>query len=95
MVSRSKVIKEVSRKTGRQYEYVAEIFDSIFDSIKDCIIDGDGVYIKEFAKIEVVTRPERLARNPKTDEVELFPETKVIHCKFSDKLKKAVKGEEI
>ena len=93
MVSRGKIIQRVSRKTGRQYEYVAEIFDAIFDSIKDCLIDGDGIYIKEFAKIDVVDRPERLARNPKTDEVQLFPATKIIHCKFSDKLKQAVKDD--
>lgn len=93
MVSRGKMIKDVSRRTGRQYEYVAEIFDAIFETMKEYIIDGDGVYIKEFAKIDVSERPERLARNPKTDEVELFPATKIIHCKFSDKLKKAVKGE--
>jgi len=94
MISRGRIIKDVARKTGRQYEYAAEIFDAIFDTIKGYIIDGDGVYIKEFAKIDVAVRPERLARNPKTDEVQLYPATKVIHCKFSDKLKQAVKGEE-
>ena len=90
MISRGRIIKDVARKTGRQYEYAAEIFDAIFDTIKGYIIDGDGVYIKEFAKIDVAVRPERLARNPKTDEVQLYPATKVIHCK----LKQAVKGEE-
>ena len=95
MTSRGTIIKDVVKRTGRNYEYVAEVFDAIIDSMKKHIINGEGVYVKEFAKIDVVNRPERLARDPKTDEVRLFPETKIIHCKFSDKLKKAVKGEEI
>ena len=93
MVSRGDIIRKVSRREGSYYEKVAAIFDCAIDEIKKALISGEGVYIKEFAKFEVNELPERLQRDPKTDEVRLFPATKRPNCRFSDKLKKAVKGD--
>ncbi|MGV2866405.1 HU family DNA-binding protein [Achromobacter sp. AGC39] len=67
---------------------VTDLFEFIGDSLKN----GEEVHIKNFGKFHVKTIKARKGRNPKTGQLDLFPETYRVNFKPTDKLRDTIKN---
>lgn len=66
--------------------------DAMIKAIQDALITGDKVNITGFGAFEIAERPERMGRNPKTNEPMLIKSSKAIKFKAGKTLKNVVNG---
>ncbi len=89
-MGKNEIIEEMSQETGMTKADCEKAIDSFAGIFKKSLADGEKILIKGFMSAEVVERPERKGRNPKTGEVSTFPATKSVKCKISQAIKDAV-----
>lgn len=77
----------ITEETMRKY---SEICDTLVDIFIDALIEEKRILWKGFLSMEVRDRAARKARNPATNQIELFPATKVVRCKVSDTIKNII-----
>jgi len=71
-----------------------DIVENFFASIAQSLLDGHEVKISKFGNFSVHEKNARPGRNPKTGEVSLVSERKVIRFKQGGKLKELVNSAE-
>ena len=77
----------ITEETMRKY---SEVCDTLGDIFTDALIEEKRILWKGFLSMEVRDRAARKARNPATNQIELFPATKVVRCKVSDTIKNII-----
>lgn len=77
----------ITEETMRKY---SEVCDTLVDIFTDALIEEKRILWKGFLSMEVRDRTARKARNPATNQIELFPATKVVRCKVSDTIKNII-----
>ena len=77
----------ITEETMRKY---SEVCDTPVDIFTDALIEEKRILWKGFLSMEVRDRAARKARNPATNQIELFPATKVVRCKVSDTIKNII-----
>ena len=91
-MTKTELINNIAKKTELDYNSCVSVIDALADEVRDCLVSGDRLMLKNFIVFEVVEKPERRARNPKTDKIEVFPAVKTVKCKISKIIKDAING---
>lgn len=82
-----KYIAETNEITQKETELM---FDTIIDSIKNALIEGNDLKFIGFGNFEIVVKKEHFARNPKTGDKIIVPESKAVKFKVSKTLKEEI-----
>lgn len=92
-MKREEIIEELSMRSGIAKPTCAILYETFISVMRDAILNGEEkILLKGLLTINQETVRARKGRNPSTDEVVLFPESKKISCTISKKLKNAVNG---
>lgn len=91
-MGKNEIVKQLIERiegnvTDENIKKYSEICDTLVDIFTDALIEEKRILWKGFLSMEVRDRAARKARNPATNQVEMFPETKVVRCKVSDIIK--------
>lgn len=91
-MTKNELIKNIVNKTNISKTDCETVIDTFIEEVKKCLMKGDKLLLKGFIKFEVNKRAKRKGRNPKTGQVDVFPEVKSIKCKISQTIKDTVNG---
>ena len=88
-MNKTSLVKEIFQEIGHLLpkHQVNEIVDNVFSKIRNSLKNNQEVRIKDFGTLKVITRMERIGRNPKTGEKITIPERKVVKFVPSKELK--------
>ena len=88
-LTKKKLIKNLSAKTGLTQKQVKKVVDGVFSEIASALASAKAVRIAEFGSFSVYERKERRGRNPRTGEEIVIPARKAIRFKASKNLRGA------
>lgn len=94
-MKRKEIVDNISRGTGIRRKVCNEVIDALALEITNALMRGENVYIQNFMKLSLGERAERMARNPSTGEIELFPAVKTIKVKMCDIMRNAINDKPI
>jgi DNA-binding protein HU-beta len=80
-MNKTQLIDEIVNKTGIKKKDAESAVVALVETITKALSDGEKVQIAGLGSFEIKTRPERVGRNPKTQETITIPESK--HTVFS------------
>lgn len=90
-MNKKEFIREVlSEKLEMSYKETEEVLNGVLDSITDVAASGSDLKLAGFGNFEVVNKPERKCRNPKTGKEVICPPSKALKFKPAKALKDAV-----
>ncbi|MGO9567924.1 MAG: integration host factor subunit alpha [Desulfomonilaceae bacterium] len=91
-LTKAYIAQKIANDAGFMKHEAAEVFEKLRDIMKKRLIAGESVMISGFGKWNVKSKHARRGRNPQTGEEIVLDARRVVTCKFSPVLKKAVKG---
>lgn len=86
----SKVTEALAERTGINENLVDRLIDEFNQYVKDCLKNGEEVRITDFVVFDFVDNPERIRRNPRTQEPVVVPAERVPKIRFSPAVKTAI-----
>lgn len=86
-VTREGVIKSISDKSGLTIKDSEQILRSILDLMENAITKEHSLKLSSFGSFDVISKNQRLGRNPKTREDKVITPRKIVSFKASNKLK--------
>ena len=94
-MGKNEIVKQLAERidgniTEETMRKDSEVCDTLGDIFTDALIEEKRILWKGFLSMEVRDRAARKARNPATNQIELFPATKVVRCKVSDTIKNII-----
>lgn len=94
-MGRNDIIKELAERiygnaTVSEIQQCTLFCDTLVDIFKESLLNEGKISWKGFLTANVVERGERKGKNPKTNEVTVFPPVKSINCKFSKSIKNLI-----
>lgn len=93
-MNKSELIAEVSEQAEISKGQAKDAVNAVLNIITDELAEGGKVALAGFGIFETRERPERVARNPQTQETLTVPATVVPKFKVGAKLRRVVAGEE-
>lgn len=91
-MNKEQLVSRVAEQTGLSKQQTRDILDAMLETIQDALQTGSVVSLRGFGSFEVVTRPGRTGRNPKTGEELQIAAKNTVRFKASKTLKDLVKG---
>lgn len=91
----SKVTEALAERTGINENLVDRLIDELNQYVKDSLKNGEEVRITDFAVFDFVDNPERIRRNPRTQEPVVVPAERVPKIRFSPALKQAIQPDTV
>lgn len=92
-MKREDIIDELSMRSGIEKYNCELVYDALISTVRDAILDGEEkILLKGLLTINQKTMKERKGKDPVTDKVVTFPESKRITCKISKTIKDEVNG---
>jgi integration host factor subunit alpha len=91
--TRNKLAERINVKLGYSKEESKEFIEFFLNYIKVNINTKENIKISKLASFKVITKKERIGRNPKTGEEAIISERKVVSCKFSKNLKNKINND--
>jgi len=85
--TRNKLAERINVKLGYSKEEAKEFIEIFLNFIKININEKKNIKISKLASFKVISKKERIGRNPKTGQEAIISERKVVSCKFSKNLK--------
>lgn len=85
-MNKREIINSIACKTGKSKAEIRRILDVFLDTIGDTLADGEIVRLLGFGTFSVVTRPERVGRNPRTGEPLTIKKKKKVRFKAGSDL---------
>ena len=67
-----------------------KLVNGFFSTLEEVLVKGDDFSVVGFGKFEVVTRPAKVCRNPKSGELMQAPEKKVVKFRVGKNLAEKV-----
>jgi len=64
-VTKKRLIQKISLKTGMHPNEVRGVVQQFLDEITDALASGDRLEFRDFGVFEIVTRKQKIGRNPK------------------------------
>ena len=95
MATRTKkqLIAKIASKTNHHPNEVRVIVQSFLDEITDTLSSGDRLEFRDFGVFEVVTRKQKIGRNPKNAAVAIvIPERQAVKFTAGKKMKNTIEG---
>ena len=90
-ITKKKLINDISQKRGLHPNEVRLVIQEFLDNITDCLSDGDRLEFRDFGVFEVVTRKQKIGRNPKNASVPIvIPERKAVKFTPGKKMKELI-----
>ena len=88
--TRNKLAERINIKLGYSREEAKEFIEVFLNYIKVKMNTKENIKISKLASFKVITKKERIGRNPKTGKDAIISERKVVSCKFSKNLKNKI-----
>ena len=88
--TRNKLAQRINVKLGYSKEEAKEFIEIFLNYIKVNMNTKENIKISKFASFKVISKKERIGRNPKTGQDAIISERKVVSCKFSKNLKNKI-----
>ena len=88
--TRDKLAERINVKLGYSKEEAKEFIEIFLNFIKININEKENIKISKLASFRVISKKERIGRNPKTGQDAIISERKVVSCKFSKNLKNKI-----
>ena len=88
--TRSKLAERINVKLGYSKEEAKEFIEFFLNYIKVNMNSKENIKISKLASFKVISKKERIGRNPKTGQDAIISERKVVSCKFSKNLKNKI-----
>ena len=92
-LTRNKLAERMNTKLGYSKEEAKEFIEVFLNYIKVNINLKKNIKISKLASFKIVSKKERIGRNPKTGKEALISERKVVSCKFSKNLKNKINSD--
>ena len=91
--TRNKLAERIYVKLGYSKEEAKEFIEFFFNYIKININKKENIKISKLASFKVISKKERIGRNPKTGQEAIISKRKVVSCKFSKNLKNKINND--
>jgi len=91
--TRDKLAQRINVKLGYSKEESKEFIEFFLNYIKININTKESIKISKLASFKVISKNERIGRNPKTGQEAIISERKVVSCKFSKNLKNKINND--
>ena len=88
--TRNKLAERINIKLGYSREEAKEFIEVFLNYIKVNMNTKENIKISKLASFKVISKKERIGRNPKTGKDAIISERKVVSCKFSKNLKNKI-----
>ena len=88
--TRNKLAQRINVKLGYSKEEAKEFIEVFLNYIKVNMNTKENIKISKLASFKVISKKERIGRNPKTGQDAIISERKVVSCKFSKNLKNKI-----
>ena len=88
--TRNKLAERINVKLGYSKEEAKEFIEVFLNYIKVNMNTKENIKISKLASFKVISKKERIGRNPKTGQDAIISERKVVSCKFSKNLKNKI-----
>ena len=90
-VTKKRLIQKISLRTGMHPNEVRNVVQQFLDEISDALASGDRLEFRDFGVFEIVTRKQKIGRNPKNAAVPIvIPERKAVKFTPGKKMKQQV-----
>ena len=91
--TRSKLAERINVKLGYSKEEAKEFIEIFLNYIKINMNSKENIKISKLASFKVISKKERIGRNPKTGQDAIISERKVVSCKFSKNFKNKINND--
>ena len=91
--TRNKLAERINMKLGYSKEEAKEFIEVFLNYIKVNINTKENIKISKLASFKVISKKERIGRNPKTGQDAIISERKVVSCKFSKNFKNKINND--
>jgi integration host factor subunit alpha len=91
--TRKKLAERINTKLGYSKEEAKEFIEVFLNYIKININAKKNIKISKLASFKLISKKERIGRNPKTGQDAIISERKVVSCKFSKNLKNKINSD--
>ena len=91
--TRSKLAERINVKLGYSKEEAKEFIEIFLNYIKVNMSTRESIKISKLASFKVISKKERIGRNPKTGKDAIISERKVVSCKFSKTFKNKINND--
>ena len=88
--TRNKLAERINVRLGYSKEEAKEFIEVFLNCIKINMNDKENIKISKLASFKIISKKERVGRNPKTGQDAIISERKVVSCKFSKNLKNKI-----
>lgn len=90
-ITKKKLIQVISQELGLHPNDVRNVVQSFLDRMTDYLANGDRLEFRDFGVFEIVTRKQKVGRNPKNASVPIIiPERPAVKFTAGKKMKKLI-----
>ncbi|MCI1747547.1 MAG: HU family DNA-binding protein [Acidipropionibacterium sp.] len=89
-MTKSELVKAIAKQAGITDAQANDALKALTDVVTSALVDGEKVQLPGLLTAELVERPARNGRNPRTGESMTIPAHKAVKISASSTLKKAV-----
>ena len=91
--TRNKLAERINMKLGYSKEEAKEFIEVFLNYIKVNMNTKENIKISKLASFKVISKKERIGRNPKTRQEAIISARKVVACKFSKNFKSKINND--
>ncbi len=89
-ITRSDFANRLRERFGLTTADALKLVDIVFDEIRESLIHGEEVKFAGFGSFKILTKPQRMGRNPKTGESAVISARRVASFRPSNEFRKRV-----
>ena len=92
--TKKQLISKIAAKVNHHPNEVRAVIQTFLDAITDTLSGGDRIEFRDFGVFEVVTRKQKIGRNPKNAKVAIvIPERQAVKFTAGKKMRAVVEGQ--
>ncbi|MBU1248698.1 MAG: HU family DNA-binding protein [Proteobacteria bacterium] len=92
---KKEIVANIVARTNLKKSEAAQAHDAVMDAIKECVVEGCRVILPGLGKLQVVARPSRAGRHPRTGKPIVIPAGKRVKFTPNRELSKELTGKEL
>jgi len=94
-MTKKRLIQSISQEKSIHPNDVRHVIQSFLDKMTDCLAEGSRLEFRDFGVFEVVTRKQKVGRNPKkADEAIIIPERNAVKFTPGKRMRKLIESGE-
>ena len=91
-MTKNELITNIANRLDMPKTKCEEVINCFTDEITNMLVAGDKLLMSNFMSFETGTRAAFVGHNPKTGELEEYPESRTVKVKVSKRIKDLVNG---